>query len=140
MAHKNALEAINRTLKDLKTNQDFFGDALILLSDDFQKTLLVLLRSTSADELNAYLKSSVYALWQNIHKLNLKTNMRVQLQNDASADRFAKQLLDIENGKFAIGEPIQCITFPKNFCKITATTNELIGKVFPNIAQNYRNH
>ncbi|XP_075236540.1 uncharacterized protein LOC142333392 [Lycorma delicatula] len=40
----------------------------------------------------------------------------------------------------AIDKSTQCITLPEYFCKITATTDELIDNVFPNIAQNYRNY
>lgn len=40
----------------------------------------------------------------------------------------------------AIDESTKCITLPTNFCEITATTDELIHKVFPNITQNYINH
>lgn len=36
MAHKNALEALNRTLKDLRGNEKLFGGAVILLSGDFR--------------------------------------------------------------------------------------------------------
>jgi hypothetical protein len=64
----------------------------------------------------------------------------VHLQNDALVDGFAKQLLEMGNGKLAIDESIQYITLPTNFCKIIATTNdELNVKVFPNLPQNYRN-
>jgi hypothetical protein len=90
MAHKKALEALNRKQKDLRGNEQLFGVALILLSSNF---LPVMPRSTPADALNACLKSSV--LWRLVQKLTLKTNMRVQLQHDESAEHFAKQLLDI---------------------------------------------
>lgn len=40
-------------------------------------------------------------------ELEDKFNMRVHLQNDASADGFAKQLLEIVNGKLAIDEATQ---------------------------------
>lgn len=33
-----------------------------------------------------------------------------------------------------------CITLPPDFCNITPTKDELISNVFPNIAQNYKNH
>jgi hypothetical protein len=138
MAHKKALEALNRTLKDLRGNEQLFGGALILLSGDFRQTLPVIPRSTPADELNACLKSSV--LWRYVQKLTLKTNMRVQLQHDESAEHFAKQLLDIGNGEMAIDESTKCITLPTNFCNITSTTDELIQKVFPNIVEHYKNH
>ncbi|XP_067125076.1 ATP-dependent DNA helicase pif1-like [Centruroides vittatus] len=102
MAHKKALEALDRTLKDLIPDNKMSAPlgALILLSGDFRQTLPVIPRSTPADELNACLKSSV--LWRHVNKLTSKTNMHVELQNDVSAEHFAKQLLDIGNGKMAI--------------------------------------
>jgi hypothetical protein len=41
-------EALNRTLKGLRGNAQFFGGALILLSGDFRQTLPVIPRSTPA--------------------------------------------------------------------------------------------
>lgn len=138
MAHKYSLEALDRTLKDLRNNDRLFGGALLLLSGDFRQTLPVIPRSTYADEINACLKSS--SLWRNGHTVKLTTNMRIQLQNDASADRFAKQLLDIGNGKMPYIDNSQLIAVPNDFCTITATKDELIASVFPDIAQRYRNH
>lgn len=67
MSHKKALEALDRTVRDLRRNARIFGGALILLSGDFRQTLPVISRSTPADELNACLKSSV--LWRHLQKL-----------------------------------------------------------------------
>ncbi|GFW07512.1 ATP-dependent DNA helicase [Trichonephila clavipes] len=89
MSHKKALEALDRTLRDFRGNRRIFGGTLILLSGDFRQTLPIIPRSTPTDELHACLKSSV--LWRHLQKLTLKTNMRVQLQRDASAGNFAKQ-------------------------------------------------
>lgn len=44
--------------------------------------------------------------------------MHVQPQNDVSAERFSKQLLNIGNEKMAIDRSTQCITLPTNFYKI----------------------
>lgn len=138
MSHKKSLEALNLTLQDLRANQQPFGGATILLAGDFRQTLPVIPRSTPADELNACLKAST--LWRNIIKLTLTTNMRVQMQNDASAQAFSKQLLDIGNGRIPIDIQTGLITLPNDFCKISSSTEELIENVFPNIAQNYKNH
>ena len=62
MAHKRALEALDRTLKDLRNDSRHFGGAMILLSGDFRQTLPVIPGSTAADEINASLKSSY--LWR----------------------------------------------------------------------------
>jgi hypothetical protein len=138
MAHKYSIEALDRTLKDLRGNGRLFGGALILLSGDFRQTLPVIPRSTYADEINACLKSST--LWRNVHTLKLTENIRVRLQNDSSAERFAKQLLDIGEGKMQVDANTQSITLPNDFCQIKATKTELINSVFPNIQRNYRNH
>ncbi|XP_050065740.1 uncharacterized protein LOC126554747 [Aphis gossypii] len=102
MAHKHSLEALNRTLKDIKNSDKLFGGTLLVLSGDFRQTLPVIPRSTYADEINACLKSS--PLWRNVEKLQLKINMRVQMLQDPSAETFSKQLLDIGDGKVAIDE------------------------------------
>ncbi|XP_068628087.1 uncharacterized protein [Battus philenor] len=93
MAHKRALEALNRTLKDLRNDSRCFGGAMILLSGDFRQILPVIPRSTAADEINACLKSS--NLWRYVKKLQLTTNLRVTLLNDTSAEDFSEQLLTI---------------------------------------------
>lgn len=138
MAHKKSLEALNRTMQDLRSNQNLFGGAFILLAGDFRQTLPAIPRSTAADEINACLKSSY--LWRHVKTPKLTTNMRVALQNDQSAEWFSKQLLDIGNGKIPIDISTGFITFPTDFCELTASKGELIKKVFPNIAQNHKNH
>lgn len=42
MVHKKSLEALDRTLKDLRKNENLFGGAFILLSGDFRQTLPVI--------------------------------------------------------------------------------------------------
>ncbi|UYV67664.1 hypothetical protein LAZ67_5001520 [Cordylochernes scorpioides] len=97
MAHKKALEALDRTLRDFRGNQPLMGGALILLAGDFRQILPVIPRATPADELNTCLKKS--ALWRHVKKITLSTNMRVHLHGDVSAQTFAKQLLNMGDGK-----------------------------------------
>ncbi|XP_053949370.1 uncharacterized protein LOC128857647 [Anastrepha ludens] len=129
MAHEKSLEALNRTLKDLRENQRLFGNALILLTGDFRQTLPVIPRSTPADELNACLKAS--NLWRYVTKLTLNTNVRVQLQNDSKAEVFSKQLLQIGNGRIPIDNN-GLFKFPDHFCQIAESKADLV--------QNYKNH
>ena len=52
MAHKKSLEALDRTVKDLRNNQNRFGGAMLLLAGDFRQKLPVTTRSRPMDELN----------------------------------------------------------------------------------------
>jgi ATP-dependent DNA helicase PIF1 len=137
MAHKKSLEALDRTMQDLRNNQNRFGGAMILLAGDFRQTLPVIPRSTPADELNACLKSST--LWKYVKTVKLNMNMRVELQNDRCGEVFSKQLLDIGNGNIPVDRSGYFI-FPANFCHFTESKTELIEMVFPNISQNYKDH
>jgi len=58
MAYQLALEAIDRTIKDLRGDSRRCGGAMILLSGDFRQTFPVIPKYTAADEINACLKSS----------------------------------------------------------------------------------
>ncbi|XP_046492949.1 uncharacterized protein [Neodiprion pinetum] len=138
MAHKYSLEAFNRTMQDLNSNNKLFGGAILLLSGDFRQTLPVIPRSTFADEINACLKQSF--LWRSVETLRLTINMRVQLQNDPSAQIFSEQLPDIGNGKIELQPNTQCIKLPDNFCTVVQDKNELIQSIFPDIQNNYLNH
>ncbi|CAI6344694.1 unnamed protein product [Macrosiphum euphorbiae] len=134
MAHKLALMAVDRTMKDLRGDSRRFGGAMILLSGDFRQTLPVIPKSTAADELNASLKSSF--LRRHLKMLKLTTNMRVELQNDPSATELSRQLLALGNGQIPVDVLNGLISFPENFCE---SKEELITKVFPSIEHNYKN-
>ncbi|XP_039964217.1 ATP-dependent DNA helicase PIF1-like [Bactrocera tryoni] len=138
MAHKKSLEALDRSMQDLRNNKNRFGGAMILLAGDFRQILPVVPRSTPADELNACLKSSI--LWKYIKTLKLSINMRVELQEDQSGEVFSKRLLDIGNGIIAVDTSSGYITFSTNFCNLCESKTELMEMVFPNVAQNYVNH
>ena len=99
MAHKNALEAVDRTMPDLRRDSRWFGGAMILLTGDFRQTLQDIAKPTAADQISACLKSS---LWQHVKKLKLTTNMRVALQNDPTASQFSRQLLAHRNDQILV--------------------------------------
>ncbi|XP_072392548.1 ATP-dependent DNA helicase pif1-like [Diabrotica undecimpunctata] len=135
---ERALEALNRTLKDLRNDSRCFGGAMILLSGDFRQILPVIPRSTAVNEINACLKSS--NLWRYVKKLQLTTNMRVTLLNDTSAENFSEQLLTIGNGQVLVDELSGLISFLNHFCNFVSSKDELINNVFPNIISNYKNN
>ncbi|CAF1074146.1 unnamed protein product [Rotaria sordida] len=138
MAHRYALEALNHTLQDLRNNGKNMGGVVVLIAGDFRQTLPVIPKGTMADELKACLKSSY--LWRHVASLKLSSNMRVHLQGDVSAGRFAEQLLAIGNGKIPADPVSGLINISDNFCNIVESVEELKNKVFPNIQTQYKDH
>lgn len=114
---------------------------MTLLAGNLPQTLPVNSRSTPADKLNAFLKSSV--LWKYVKTLKLSMNMRVKWQNDKFREVFPKQLLNIGNDNISGDTSSGCITFlcrVLSVCPITQSKTELVEMMVPNIVQNYRNH
>ena len=136
MAHRQALEALDRTLRDLRDNPQRMGGAVVLLAGNFRQTLPVIPKGTMADELKACLKSS--GLWRYVTTLRLTTNMRVHLQGDANAGLFAGQLLTLGNGQVPVNPSTELITFPNGFCNIVDSMEVLKNSVFLNIQDHYK--
>ena len=86
MAHKGGIEALNRTLQDIRGCNRVMGGVTVLLSGDFRQTLPVVPRGTRADEVKACLKSSI--LWPHVKVQSLRVNMRVHLQCDLRAEEL----------------------------------------------------
>ncbi|VDM71217.1 unnamed protein product, partial [Strongylus vulgaris] len=102
MAHKKALEALDRTI---------MGGLTVVLAGDFRQTLPVISRSTPVDELNACFKSSY--LWKHVQSMPLNTNMRVHLFGDAAAGNFAQHLLCL--GEDVVVDNEQAVYYPTEF-------------------------
>jgi hypothetical protein len=94
MSHRHALEALDRTLEDIRSHQSDLGGVTLLLYGDFPQTLPIIPKGTPADELTACLNSSF--LWQHVQRLQLSTNIIVQLYGDAAAGLFASKPLEME--------------------------------------------
>lgn len=58
MAHRKEIEAVDRTLKDIRQNNQHMGGVTMLVCGDFRQTLPVVPRGTKADEIRACLQSS----------------------------------------------------------------------------------
>ncbi|GFR23837.1 ATP-dependent DNA helicase [Trichonephila clavata] len=78
MAHKKGIEALNRTLQDIRGCNQIMRGLTVLLSGDFRQTLPVVLRGTRADIVKVCLKTTF--LWPHINVLSLRINMHVHLQ------------------------------------------------------------
>uniref|UniRef100_A0A0L8IDV1 ATP-dependent DNA helicase n=1 Tax=Octopus bimaculoides TaxID=37653 RepID=A0A0L8IDV1_OCTBM len=113
MAHKRALETLDRALKDIRDCHAPMRGVTLLLLGDFGQTLPVIPKGTRADEVQACLQTST--LWHHVTILSLNTNMRAQLHGDQMSKKFAQDILTIGD-------------------------DDLKYKVFPNFKENYLNH
>ena len=78
MAHKGGIEALDRTLQDIRSNKNLMSGVTLLMAGDFKQTLPVVPRGTRADDVKASLKSSV--LWPKVQVRSLRVNMLMHLK------------------------------------------------------------
>jgi PIF1 helicase. len=60
------------------------------------------------------------------------------IAEDLSAEGLSKKLLTIGNGCVPVDQSSGLI-FPRTFCNLVSSKDELINKVFPNIIHNHKN-
>ncbi|XP_044590858.1 ATP-dependent DNA helicase pif1-like [Cotesia glomerata] len=128
MANKKAIEAVDRTLQDLRDTTSVMGGITFLFSGDFRQTLPVITGGTRADELNASLKQSY--IWNEIKKLSLSINMRVK--KDSTSLEFSNLLLNVGEGTLTENQHGE-ILLPEGLCKIVSSIDDLIEKIYPGI-------
>uniref|UniRef100_A0A0L8GD36 ATP-dependent DNA helicase n=1 Tax=Octopus bimaculoides TaxID=37653 RepID=A0A0L8GD36_OCTBM len=57
MSHRGAMEALDKTLQDIRGNKKSMEGVTLVLLGDFSQTLLVIPRQIRSDEIKAYIKS-----------------------------------------------------------------------------------
>ncbi|KAL4084364.1 hypothetical protein QTP88_028187 [Uroleucon formosanum] len=130
MARKRGFESLDRSLKDIRNNNEVMRGVTVLLTGDFRQILPVIPRGSRADEVKAYIKASY--LWLLIEQLSLNKNMRVQLGGDVTAGKFSELQLKIGNGDFP--ELAGKLVITKSLCLVVTTLQELIVQNYPDIA------
>ena len=137
MMHKRALEAVNRTLKDIRKSEELFGGILMILSGDFCQTLPVVRGRCRPDEISACIKWS--NVWQHVETHELTTNMRVHLHNDTNAAHFAQTLLTVGNGQVPYEANTHKTTIPSDLAKTTNDIDTLITSIYSDLHANCSN-
>ena len=136
MAHRKALEAVDRTLRDLRDSNSPMGGITVVLSGDFRQTLPVVPKGTKADQLLACLKSS--PLWPAVRSLRLSTNMRARLSCHPLAEQFTRTLLQLGEGKTPVdnNDMLRCSAIGT----AVSSPAQLVDKVFPDLPSHIRDH
>ncbi len=101
MAKKEVFEAVDRTFQEIRGNTLPFGGITTVLPGDWKQILPVVRHGGKADILDSCLKKSY--LWRHVKILKLSKNMRLT-SDDVDAQMFAKQLLEIGEGRVPVEE------------------------------------
>ena len=96
MVNRARVEALDRTLRDIRISNKIIGGITVMFSGDFSQTLPVIVRGTWADILKPCLKTS--PIWKFVHTLKLSTNMRAHL-NGGNINFLSKVTFDRRRGK-----------------------------------------
>ena len=128
MCHRHALEALDRTLKDIRDDERNFGGVIIVFGGDFRQTLPVVNRGSRARIIDACIKKS--SLWDSVQILSLRHNMRL----DQESQNRSEFLLQVGDGKAVEYPDIgrHFIRLPDELCE-TQSLDDLIDKIYGDI-------
>ena len=105
-----AIEAVDRSLRDIRSTHRPFGGITVVFGGDFQQTLPVIVKGSREDIVLATLQRSF--LWNNIEILHLRVNMH--LDREPETEQFAQWLLDIGHSRISTHDNIPgTITVPQ---------------------------
>jgi hypothetical protein len=141
--HKNAIDAVNKSLKRICNSEADFGGKIVVFSGDFRQILPVVKYNEYPPAFAATIKSS--KIWASVRQFQLIENMRLAKAGGASLDEkncaFAKALLILGEGKkqksdFSV---IKLNHIDIKACKSKDEMRQvLIDFVYKDLADNYK--
>jgi hypothetical protein len=123
MQHKYCIEAVDRTLQDIRDNNSPFGGLTVVFGGDFRQTLPVITKGLREQIVGASLRRS--HVWNDIHHLTLNLNMRLDALEPGNVD-FAKYLNEVGTN------PLEIIQLPSTIKKCL-NLRELIYSIYPGL-------
>ena len=137
MLHRHVFEAIDRSIRELKGNDQPFGGITVAFSGDWRQCLPIVRRGSRADVLHACLNIS--EIWKLTTVTNFVRNMRVEITGESK--EFSDLLLDIGDGSLAenrsLGESM--VELPHDMFIDSSSPTDLVNEVFPNFSENNSN-
>ncbi|XP_075494884.1 uncharacterized protein LOC142532481 [Primulina tabacum] len=138
MAKRLAIEAVDRSLRDLTGIQKPFGGKVVVLGGDFMQVLPVVPKASIQETINASLVKSY--LYEQISHLTLSENMRAR-----SDPLFSDFLLRVGNGtecsdadgNIKIPDDM-IIKYDDDYDDEDSSEQKLIDHIFPNIEKNFQ--
>jgi hypothetical protein len=127
MQHKHAIEAVDRTLRDLLDNQSPFGGRIVLFGGDFRQTLPVIPHGIRQQFISASLRRSY--IWEHVQMYYLHQNMR--LEQTPEMQNFATWLLNVGAGLELDNN--ERISIPQNMICPHYTVDSLVEEIYPDL-------
>ena len=107
--HRHAIEAVNRTLQDIRNDNRPFGGITTILGGDFLQTLPVVKKGSREEIVDATMLRS--PIWNHTTVLTLERNMRLEGSNDERTRRYAAWIQEVGKGE-NIGEDSKVSPLP----------------------------
>ena len=127
MQHRNAAEAVDRTLRDIRDDDRPFGGITTVFGGDYQQILPVVPKGSREEVVSATIQHSY--LWNHIEVHHLKQNMR--LDQTPEEQDFAKWLLDVGHGRGTTPDGV--LKLPEEMVCRSSDSNELIDTLYPDV-------
>jgi hypothetical protein len=124
--HRLAVEAVDRTLHDIRGSNQPFGGITVVLGGEFLQTLPVVPRGSREETIGATVQCS--RLWNTVEVLRLTKNMHLD-RADPDSQHFASWLLDVGHGRNMAANSSIC--FPASMR--VADEDSLIQSIYPGV-------
>ncbi|CAN1801725.1 ATP-dependent DNA helicase PIF1 [Linum perenne] len=137
MAHKYCMEALDRTLRDLRqghstNNEELpFGGISVVFGGDFRQILPVIKKGSRSEITGASLKKSY--LWDHLTHIKLSQNMRLMRSNTSQPERQEIAAFD------SLGEANIVIPADLMVQKHIDPIQDIVRATYPDLLQNYKN-
>ncbi|KAJ7568855.1 hypothetical protein O6H91_01G050700 [Diphasiastrum complanatum] len=141
MAHKYAIECIDRSLRDILSINAPFGGVPVVFGDDFRHILPVAPHGSQAQIVNGSLKCS--RLWKHMEVHKLTKNMHVMGVEVGDKDeqlRFVDYLLSVGDGREPtfVHHDLDLISLSEGMCLRMCDVGKLISFTFPDVVRCFK--
>ena len=128
MANKKAMEALDRSLRDIRNSDALMGGLPLILAGDFRQTLPVIPKGTKADEIAACMKYS-RIIWPKVRTLRLNSFCTVVVNSEKVHGRSSRRSSKSRGRYQQVSTPIEayCIvktTYMTSTSRCTVFRNE----------------
>jgi hypothetical protein len=137
MQDRRAVEAVDKTMQDIRNDLRPFGGCTVVWGGDFKQILPVVIKGGREQIIGLCLQRSV--LWKKVEVLHLTQNMRLGGPDARQEDKdFANWLLDVGNGKLT--DAAHNIKLPDIMKLPSNTVQSVIDTIYPAISTIPANH